>query len=351
VGPSYNRSGDASNTTLNLSVHQPLFSGIGREATLAGVRIAEHGLAASEWSYRQARKVLALETVDVYLAVLSEKHTTDISEELSERLRRQVDIAELKEKAGLAGPSDTFRAQIRLKDAEDSAYLARGAFDQANGRLLHLLALPPDTGLDLHPVTPPALDAQDAERLAIDGDKELHQLRDDVAEAERAARVAANAALPDLSFNASYGQAAFADPLLRSFVPATQRVWSVFLQSSGDLSRTAEKLNLRRALLHVDTVKVAMEDRTDEVRREIRQQLHVIDNARSRIDLRDEQIREADGKRALAEVKFAHDMADNFELIEAESDLYRAKVERSSAETEYTAAVYTLLSMTGQFPR
>jgi outer membrane protein TolC len=350
VGPSYNRFGDASNTTFNVGVHQPFFSGFGREAALDGVRTAEHDLASSQRSYRRARRQLALDTVEVYYTALREKYVAEMSGELAERLRRQVAVAGLKEKAGLAGPSDTFRAQIRLKDAETSAYQAQGTFDLATGRLLHLLSLPPDTDLQLHPAVPPDIGIEDAEQRAIDDNYELQQLRDDLAEAERTARVAANAALPDVSLNASYGQAALADPLLQSFIPATQRVWSIYLQSSGDLNRTAEKMKLQRALLRVNTVKVEMEDKTDDVRREIRQQLHVIDNARARIGLRDEQIRQAEGKRALAEVKFAHDMADNFELIEAESDLYRARIERSTAETEYATAAYTLRSMMGQFP-
>jgi outer membrane protein TolC len=294
---------------------------------------------------------IALETVSVYHAALREQYLADTNEALSGRLRRHVLVAGGKERAGLAGPSDTFRAQIRLKDAEDSVYQSRGAFDVAAGRLRHLLALPAETEITLRAATPPALNLQNAEQLAIDHSSGFQQLRGDHLEAQRAARIAANRTLPDISLNLSYGQAALAESSLQSLIPATQRQWGLFLQSSGDLNRTAEKLNLRRALLRLEALEVALADKAADIRRELRQQLRAIEIARARIGLREEQIRQADGKLALAEVKFAHDKADNFELIEAESDLHRARIELSAAETDYALAAYALMAMTGQFPR
>ncbi len=348
VGPSYNWSGDTSNTTLNVSVHQPLLNGFGRDVVLDGVRRADFTLASSERSYQQARVNLILETITVYHEGLRQQRLAEISEALSERLRRHGLIAQRKEKAGLAGPTDTFRAQIRLKDAEDSVNQARGALEIAKGRLRYLLALPADADILLHAPPRPPVDAERAEELALGRGAELQQLRSEHGEARRAAVVAANAALPDVFLNVGYGQAALSDPRLQSFVPTTRRQWSVFVQTSGDLNRTMEKRNYRRALLRVEAFEVALEDKSADIRRQVRQQLRALDDAGLRIGLREEQIRQAEGKLALAEVKFAHDMADNFELIEAEGDLQRARTELAAAETEYAIGAYSLKAMTGQ---
>jgi outer membrane protein TolC len=350
VGPSWNRYGGSSNTTLNVSIRQPLLGGFGREVAFDAVHRAEHVLAGSERAYRQARKSLALETVEAYQSALRERSMVETSAALAERLRRHAIIASRKEKAGLAGPSDTLRARIRLKDAEDAFHRSGTFLELALGRLRHLLALPAGTELTLRRDPSPSLPVGDLETIAIASSGEVQQLRDDLAEAHRAARVAGNAALPDVSLGVSYGQAALADALLRSFIPTTQRQWSLFLQASGDLARTAEKMNHRRALLRAEAVAVALEDKAEDIRRQVRQQAAAMEAARARIALRREQIRQAEDKLALAEVKFAHDRADNFELIEAESDLHRARTELSAADTEHAIGAYTLLAMVDRFP-
>ena len=50
---------------------------------------------------------------------------------------------------------------------------------------------------------------------------------------------------------------------------------------------------------------------------------------------------------ALARVKFDHGMADNFDVIEAETELQRARVDLLSVETEYIAGTYNMRAELG----
>jgi outer membrane protein TolC len=90
-----------------------------------------------------------------------------------------------------------------------------------------------------------------------------------------------------------------------------------------------------------------LESKLIDVRRQVRQQLLALAEARQRIALRREQITQARGKLALAEVKFGHEMADNFDVIEAETEVERARGSLLATEAEYAVGVYNLQAMTG----
>lgn len=349
LGPSYNRSGRASNTGLDATLHQPLTRAFDPEVVLDNVHRAEFALASFDNAHRRLRERLALETVGAYHDAIRNEQLTRISNDLGERLHRHALVASRKEKAELSGPSDTFRAQIRLKDAEDAGHQSRVAFELAKGRLRQILALPADADLRLSSPPPPAVDVRNAVQRALGNSTELAQARTEFAEGQRTARIAAHATLPDVSLHLAYGNA-IADPLLQSLVPVTQRRWSAYVQVAGDVARSTEKLNHRRALVRMEALAVAIEDKTLEVERAVQQQIQILAGARARIELRETQVRQARGKLSLAEVKVAHDMADNFELIEAEGDLYRARSELAGAQMEYALAAYALNTMTGDFP-
>ena len=350
IGPSYNRSGNASNTTVNASLQQPMASALDEEVVFAGVHRATFNLATSERAYRQARVRLALEVAGAYHEAIRQEQLARANEALSDRLRRHTLIAGRKEKAGLSGPSDTFRAQIRLKDAEGAANLSRAASESARGRLRQALSLPSDSDLRLTDPPEPSWNGANGLNRALDHAPELRQLRDEIEEARRASRIAAAATRPDVSLNVSYGNTILSDALLQSLLPATQRQWSVYLQAGADLNRTAEKLNHRRALMRIDQLQLAYEDKAADVRRQFHEWVNALESAVERIHLREEQIVQAEGKLSIAQVKFAHDMADNFELIEAETDLQRARAELAAARMDRAGAAFALKAMTGQFP-
>lgn len=346
-GPSWNRSGGVSNSTMNLSLQQPLLKGLGTDVNLDGVRRAQFSIASAGRSLGQARINVALETIASYYEAIKQKQLAELNTTLAERLRRQALIAHSKERVGLASPMDTYRAQIRLKDAEDAANQARNSFEAAKNQLK--LTINMNIGSDIALAAPalPELGVADVEAEALERRAELVQLRAEIEEATRATQVAANALLPDVSLKWNYGQAVVFEPLLAQVLPTTQRQSSVYLQASSDLFRTAEKANYQRARLRVESLRVNLETRSDDIRRQVRQQLALLEEAKQRIVLRREQIGQAEGKLALAEVKFAHDMADNFAVIEAESELQRARSNLLATEADHAVGIYNLKAVAG----
>jgi len=348
IGPSWNRSGSSANTTLNLSIQQPLFKGFDREVTLNGMHAGEFSIATSQRSFEQARVNVALETIAAYYQLIRDQEMLRLTDSLVERLRRQALVAQSKERVGTASPMDTYRAEISLKDAEDAANQAHNAVAASGDRLKLLLEFDLDTGLQLAVPPIPQLDDIDYEIEALKGRAELLQLQAEIDEAARALRVAGNDLLPDVSLQVNYGQSTYNDPFLAQYLPTTQKQWSIYLQASSDIFRSGQKTAYRRAELRLKSLRLSLESKGAELRRQVRQQLAQLDEARQRIVLRREQIKQAESKLALAEVKFAHDMADNFTLLEAETELQRSRLNLLATEADYAVGIYNLQAIAGR---
>lgn len=347
MGPSFNRFDGTSNSTLNVSLVQPLLKGFGREPTLDEVSRAEFAAGSSQRGFQQTSLDTALDAIGTYYEAIKQERLAELNGALVQRLKRDAEMARGKERVGLASPMDTYRALIQLKDAEDAANQARNAHLNVLNRLKLILNLPLDAHIQLAQPAVPELRVDDPEGEALRNRVELNQLRAELTEARRAANIAANALLPQLDLQLSYGQTTSNDPFVTQYLPATQRQWSVSLQASSDLERSAEKSNYHRAELRAESLAITLETKTLDIQRQIRQQELALEEARQRILLRQDQIRHAEGKLALAEVKFTHGMADNFDVIEAESELQRARTNLLVTEADYAVGIYNLKAMAG----
>jgi outer membrane protein TolC len=243
---------------------------------------------------------------------------------------------------------DLLRAKVRLTDAQDAANLARISRQAALNRLRRAMDVPLDSDLRLAPPRDVRVEDADYENEAIERRIEIVQLRAELDEAIRASEVARRNIRPEVTLHVTAGQSTTINPFLVQFVPATSRQWSVYLESSAEFSRKAEENAFRQALLRVENARAILETRVEEVRRQVREQRLALADLRVRIALREEQIRQAQSRLALAQVKFSHDMASNVDVIEAETELQRAEASLAGARAEYAVGVYQLKAVAGR---
>jgi outer membrane protein len=342
VGPSYNQTASGKNTTLNASLHQPLLRGLGREVGADPLHRAEYVLDAARRNVEQTQSDIALDTIVAYYEVLRQEQLLVLHRLVRDRLTRHALMARGKEKVGLANPMATYRAELRLNDAEEQVQQAGYGLENAKNRLKQLLEWPLERELNIQPPPTPALPDDALEQAAVESRADLKQLRADIEEAERNVKLAQNRVLPDLNLIVNYGQVYSTDPALIQNLSTTQQQWGVYLQASTDLYRSAEKESLRRARLRVESLRLTLETRLQDVARALRQQRLQLEEAGKRTRLRQDQIRVAEGKLALAETKFMHDLADNFDVIEAEIELQRARVSLLGSQIEHAVGTYRL---------
>jgi len=334
---------------IGVSLNVPLLRNLGRTATLSSIHASEHSLRAAERSFYQQQVNLILETVAATYAIVQQKELVRLNENQVESLQRSVESAKIKEQVGLASPIDIYRAEIRLRDAEDSLVLSREALRNGEDRLKLILSFPVEAALNIEaPVEPEVIEIREEEaiEIALENRVEMKQMTEDIVEARRRSRVAKQNLRPQLDLVFDY-QRYTANTDLGTVTQSSQDRWSINLVGNSDVARTSEKMAFRQSQISVQLAELDREERKEEIKRQVRQQLETLIKAEDRIRIRQEQIHQAEGKLALANIKFSHDMADNFDVIEAQTELQRARVGLLSVKTEYITDTYRIRAVLG----
>ncbi len=349
VNPDTSWIDDTYNTRVEISFDQPLLRGFGKDVNLNSVRSSEFSVRTSERNVYLTKVNIVLETVSAVYEVIKQRELLSLNEHLAERLKGHAISAKAKEKVGLSTPMDTFRAEIRLKDAQDSITLSAESLENALDRLKIILALPVDTDLYISaPVERAAftMNVEHAVNTALRNRVELIQINDELKESERRSEIAKRNILPELRLAVNYARFGVEESFGRS-ASFDEYLWGVRLVSGTDLARIAEKAAYQQSLIETENLRLSMQNERDEIQKQVRQQMIALEKSQERIDIRDEQIRQAEGKLALAKVKFKHGMSDNFDVIEAETELQRARVDVLSVETDYIVGLYTMRAILG----
>jgi outer membrane protein TolC len=334
---------------LDISLTVPLLRGFGSQINLNSVETARYSLRTVRRSHHLVKVSTVLEAVSAVYRIVQQRELVDLYQEQVERFQGHAVVAGAREKIGLATPIDVFRARIRLKDAQESLNRAQEALRNAGDRLKITLATPLEHALSVTaPLDCPPVDTgiYQAVETALQHRMELKQADDDLQEAKRASRLAKNDLSPQLDLVANYTRLDN-DETFAGTSRLSEELWSINLTSTTDWSRSAEKVTYRKALLNVKRAELNRSVRSDGVKREVRQFYEALQKSRQRMQIRSDQIDQAQGKLALARVKFSHGMADNFNLIEAETELQEARSNLLTAKIEYIVGMYRLRAAVG----
>ncbi len=348
VEPSINKN-DEYKSGIGLSIEQPLLRGFGREVSLDGIRTAEFSTRRSERNLYQTMVNTVLETVSAVYQMIKQRELVSLNESHATRLRQHADAAMIKEKIGLATPMDVYRAEIRLKDVQDSLSTSKQDLQDAKDRLKIILVLPLKSDIDVSdPIkyTPIRLSPFKAIEIALESRVELEQADDEIRQAQRNARIAKHNILPELNFVLSYDRFGSSDDFDRSFRFDEAR-WGIQLVSSTDVSRTSEKAAYKQSMISVKTSRLNRAGKQDEIYSQVRTKMMALEAVEKRIEIRKSKVNQAEGKLSLAKIKFSYGMADNFDLIEAETEVLKSRVDLLSARIDYVTGTYSLRAALG----
>jgi outer membrane protein TolC len=336
-------------TEMGITVTQPLLRGMGKDITTDSVQSADSAYKSSLRNTFQVKVNTFLETIATYYEAVRQMEMLRLYEKMTARLKGHSEIARTKEKVGLATPMDTYRAEIHLKEAEDAMITASAAFQDAKDRLKYILAMSQNTELDVMVPEAPVfkdMSLSDAVDTALKKRIEIEQINQDIAEAQRKAAVMQHNILPELNLVLGYGRFATAPTIGQSTVFDLDR-YSVSLQAGTDIFRTAEKSAYQQSLINIKILNLNKQSMMEDISRQVRKQWLSLKEAVRRMEIRKSQIKQGEEKIALAEVKFAHRMADNFDIIEAEKELQGARGNLLAAEIEYAIGLYNMKAIMG----
>jgi len=254
-----------------------------------------------------------------------------------------------KERIGLARTMDVYRVEIRIKETEDSLNLARERADTMADQLKTVLAVPLEQPLTVRAPLSYSLitiDQSEAVDVALSRRVELRQGQADIAEARRKAQVAYHNIMPDLQLEAAYTRVGGIG--YEEFPPAyDENLLSVRVSSSTDLGRSTEQARWQQSRIAVSRRQLQHAALTENIVREVRRVLNALEKSAERIALRRQQIVQATGKFRLAQVKFRHGEADNFDLVESQGQVQRARADLVSDEINYIINGYRLRAAMG----
>jgi outer membrane protein len=354
LGPQITRSSELTErqyaTDIGVKITQPLLRGLGKDIVTDNIQSAESAYKTSLRNMYQTKVNTVLETISSFYDAIRQREILQLYKKMRERLKGHSEIARAKEKVGLATPMDTYRAEIPLKEAEDSMITASEALQDAKDRLKLILALPQNTELDMTVPEAPVFNNMSLDETintALEKRIEIEQMNQDIAEAERKAAVMKHNILPELNLVIEYGRYAEGDTIGQSAGFDIDRS-SATLQVSTDISRTAEKAAYQQSLINIKTLRLNIESRMEEISKQVRRQWLSLKEAVKRMEIRKSQIKQGDEKMALAEVKYAHGMADNFDVIEAEKELQNSRGNLLAAEIEYAIGIYNMKAIMGE---
>ncbi|HID02997.1 MAG TPA: TolC family protein, partial [Desulfobacterales bacterium] len=342
-----NNDGVSSGVGVSLSV--PLFRGFGKEFNFDSIYAADFALESSVRNVYLAEVEKIIETVSLAYEIVRQQTLVTLFREQNNRLLKHVVTIEIMEKTGLGNQIDTYRAQIRQKDVQDQLSSAMQKYQISLDRLKVLLALPMDTDLEIdiplsYELT--ELEIEEAEQIALDNRLEIEQSTADLVEARRKSRVAEKRILPDLSFVARYRKNAFLEGIDAN-ESYNDDYWSIGFSSDTDISRSAENASYQQSIINVRRMQLKLATKRDTIIAEVKNRLTALSKEAQSIRLRQEQVLQAKGKRRLAEIKFSHGMGGNFDFIESETELQRAKANLLTGKITYIVGQYRLRAALG----
>jgi outer membrane protein TolC len=194
---------------VELSLRQPLLRNFGQQVTIAPIQIAQLGVEASAWDFKQSLIESVQSIAEAYWDLYAARVAVDEYKEVIPLLKEIVRIQEESLKAKLVIASDVAKSRAQLYQYQQDYLSLQSAVASKELQLKNLMKMPPSSGGELIPITGPTkqfvpTSPNASYLLAIDNRPEVVRQRLDVSLRRLEVLVADNQRKPDLDFTALY---------------------------------------------------------------------------------------------------------------------------------------------------
>lgn len=336
--------GEAS-TDVAFALNVPLLRGAGREFRMDGVYSSLFAYETEQRSYYSLQEDTVLQTVtSVYAAIRSNMQIKMIRKQLT-KLKGHLALVTIKERSGVANAIDLYRAEIRLKNVRDELSSFQEQHANNIDEVKNILAIPQSGNITLSaPVDyqPVEIELEDALQIALENRIEIEQSKRNLMESKRQVALAQNNLLPQLDLRLGYNL--FGND---EIFELPENNWTVTLNSDTDLSRTVEKNVYQQRRIQYRQAQLDEASLQERINQEVRAEVNRLEKQQQRIEIRKQQVGQTIGKLRLAESKFRYGMADNFDLIEAQTELQEAQTNYLFERISYIIGKYRLRQVLG----
>jgi len=222
---------------------------------------------------------------------------------------------------------DVFLARRREIAAEDALLVSRTTFQLALDDFRILLGLPPSTAIRIQDEAPTfhqvRLDPESAVEAAQLNRLDVHTQHDQLEDAERQVRIAANSLLADVDLLAGFGYDGNGTGH-RGLSPDEANA-TFGLTVELPLNRQAERNSYRASLISLERARRSVEQQLDEVQRDVLNQLRELQQTEKRIELQTEQIERERRAVAITQVRYESGDAITRDVLDARQSLATAQ--------------------------
>jgi outer membrane protein TolC len=318
---------------------QPLLRGAGKEVAWEPLTAAERGLVYEARGFELYRQDFTVSIIQQYASLVSQKRGVQNAQnrvtgnEYSERQAKAL------YRLQMGTQTDVFRAEREHRDAQNALLDAQQGFQLALDSFKITLGLPLSAQFDVVdeiPV-PPEEDftVEGAIGAALANRLDLATARQQLEDAERQVRIARNALLPDLSFDASYTRGASDDaPDIES--------WAFGLSLEIPLDRKGERNALKSAMIGADQSRRGLQQTEDSVILSVRDALRRLQQTRLQMRNDRDNIRTIERLLLKADLENRAGRGSNRDVVEATNDLTDAKNSLNERFVSYLIDTLTL---------
>lgn len=338
-------------TEARFILSQPLWQGRSRLENSDRIDDADRRIAAAKHALEGAREDLMLQVTHGFYDVVRAEELVRVATLSLDRVSQLDQIARAKLGIGAVSKMDVFRTELhttRLKNALVEQQARReAALDQLRG----LIGLPPDVPLeidtrvlgvttggadptreasrgssakpvDLEP--PPGTRVEETVDDALGRRSELAEAREQVADAERKALLAHYKIWPAVNLIGSYAQIGTGNNFEESsHLGRTE--WLVGVSSTTPLDRTEERVTAAQAEITLRGRERRYRAMRDQVIRQVRDAWRQLERARAERTLAAEIVEQTEKQTELARFRYEKGVTDNFDLVQAETELAEAR--------------------------
>lgn len=341
-----------------VTVSQPLWQGRSRLENRERIDDAERRVASATHALDDARQDLMLQVTRGFYEVVRAEQLVEVARSSLDRVAQLGRIADAKLAIGAVSKMDVFRIDLhnaRLKNALVEQQARReAALDELRG-LLGLAAdvplevdvagaalpgipakSPNGRAIDLAPA--PGESAAATVEAALERRVEIAEARELVADAERKALLARYKIWPAVDLVGSYARLGTGDNFSESS-RLRRTEWLLGVSSTTPLDRTEERVAASQAEIALRGRERQYRAARERVIREVRDAWRSVDRARAERTLTAEIVEQSEKQADLARFRYEKGVTDNFDLVQAETDLTEARSGRVlSAIAEELAA-------------
>ena len=315
-------------TETRVALAQPIFQGRTQLENRDRIDDALRRIASSRNALGTAREELALRVVQGYYDVVGAGELVAVAESSLDRVEELREIAEAKLGLGSISKMDVFRAEIHAARLKNALVQQRARREEGLDALKMLLGIDPRLNLEIDPriqgPAPSRLVGADPVETALERRLEVIEARQQATDAERKLVLARQRLWPAVFLTGFYARQGLGDTFDDS-LGLERDEWTVGLRSTVGLDRTAEHVAVAEAELALRGSERQFRRVRDEVVKEVREAVRLLERSRAERNLAEEIAGHADHQAELARFRYDKGITNNFDLVQAEESRTEAK--------------------------